>query len=73
MRMMMSDLYIYFSDGGTIPGFLQSVNWDYDFNSTNATLNFTSSGMTGLKFTAGGDVLNTYDCIAKGVYSSPII
>jgi len=32
--------------------------------------NWTSSGITGLQLTAGGEVLNTYDCIAneKEVY-----
>jgi len=58
-------LYPYFSDGCTIPEILQSANWDYDFDSTTATLHFTSSGMTGLPFTARGEVLNTYACIAN--------
>ena len=57
--------YPYFSDGCTIPAILQSASWDYDFDSTTATLQFTSSGMTGLPFTARGEVLNTYDCIAN--------
>ena len=52
-------------DGCTIPDILQSANWDYDFDSTTATLYFTSSGMTGLSFTARGEVLNTYTCIAN--------
>jgi hypothetical protein len=47
-------LHPYFSDGCTIPDILQSANWDYDFDSTTATLYFTSSGMTGLSFTARG-------------------
>jgi hypothetical protein len=58
-------LYPYFSDGCTIPEILQSANWDYDFDSTTATLHFTSSGMTGFQFTARGEVLNTYACIAN--------
>jgi hypothetical protein len=58
-------LHPYFSDGCTIPDILQGANWDYDFDSTTATLQFTSSGMTGLSFMARGDVLNTYACIAN--------
>jgi len=48
-----------------IPEILKSASWDYDFDNTTATLNFTSSGMTGLQFRAGVEVLNTYDCIAN--------
>jgi len=58
-------LHHYFSDGCTIPEILQSAKWDYDFDSTTATLDFTSSGMTGLQYTARGEILKTYDCIAN--------
>ena len=55
----------YFSDGSTIPAVLQNANWDYEFDSITAPWHFTSSGMTGLPFTARGEVLNTYYCIAR--------
>jgi hypothetical protein len=60
-----NDKPVILSDGCMIPDILQSANWDYDFDSTTATLYFTSSGMTGLSFTARGEVLMTYTCIAN--------